>query len=212
MSSPAMLGNLCTSSPAMLGKGSRSELTWRVDKRHGRAVARAELVEMLHFEQWGRHSAGVARPISKSWVSRNSLSRILLADLSISPWFGPQQAIGCCEWLRLNSRFNCGRPLWHVEKNWKKTGCPSCLEGVILTYVIRVQHKMACRNRYLKWLEDGRMTPSGYPTFNSYIENLRFLELWHLWRFIMGCTCVAFVIFRGLPRYVGLQHWEHCME
>jgi hypothetical protein len=37
------------SSPVMLGKGGRSELTGSADKRDGRAVAQSVLVKMLHF-------------------------------------------------------------------------------------------------------------------------------------------------------------------
>jgi hypothetical protein len=44
-----------------------------------------------------------------------------------------------------------------------------------VTYVLRVQYKMARRNRYLEGMEDGQMTPCGYPNFNSYIKNLGFL-------------------------------------
>jgi hypothetical protein len=80
MSSPAMLGKGGTSSSAMLGKGGRSELTRRADKCNGRAVARAVLVEMLHFEQRDQHSAGAACPIGKSRVSRDSPGMILLGD------------------------------------------------------------------------------------------------------------------------------------
>jgi hypothetical protein len=70
---------------AMLGKGGRSGLTWRVNKRDGSAVARAVLVEILRFEQQDRPSAGAARTIRESRVSRHSLSRILLGDIMISP-------------------------------------------------------------------------------------------------------------------------------
>jgi hypothetical protein len=34
---------------------------------------------------------------------------------------------------------------------------------------------MACRNRYFKGMEDGQMTPRGYPAFNSYVLDLRVL-------------------------------------
>jgi hypothetical protein len=33
-------------------------------------------------------------------------------------------------------------------------------------FLLRVQYKMACRNRYLGGTEDGQMTPRGYPNFN----------------------------------------------
>ncbi len=104
------------SSPAMLGKGGRSGLTRRVDKHNGRAVARAVLVEILCFEQQNQPSAGAARPIHKSRVSCDSLSRILLGDITISPWIGPQRVIGLCKWSRLNSCFDLGWPLWRVKK------------------------------------------------------------------------------------------------
>jgi hypothetical protein len=34
---------------------------------------------------------------------------------------------------------------------------------------------MGHRNRYLEGRDNGQMTPRGYPSFNSYVENLRFL-------------------------------------
>jgi hypothetical protein len=40
------------------------------------------------------------------------------------------------------------------------------------TSILRVQYMMARRNRYFKGMEDGQMSPRGYPTFNSYIQNL----------------------------------------
>jgi hypothetical protein len=43
-----------------------------------------------------------------------------------------------------------------------------------LTSVIEVQYMMARRNRYFEAMEDGQMTPRGYPNFNSYIKNLLF--------------------------------------
>jgi hypothetical protein len=43
-----------------------------------------------------------------------------------------------------------------------------------VTYVLRVQCKMAYRNRYLEGTDNGQMTQCGYPTFNSYIKNLCF--------------------------------------
>jgi hypothetical protein len=33
---------------------------------------------------------------------------------------------------------------------------------------------LAHRNRYFERMDDGKITPCGYPTFNSYIKNLRF--------------------------------------
>jgi hypothetical protein len=66
------------SSPIMLDKGGRSELTQGVDKRNRRAVAWSMLVEMLHFEQRDQHSANAARQIGKSRVSHDSPCRILL--------------------------------------------------------------------------------------------------------------------------------------
>ena len=46
-----------------------------------------------------------------------------------------------------------------------------------VTYVIRVQYKIECRNRYLEeGMDDGQMTPHEYPTFNSYVQNLHALH------------------------------------
>jgi hypothetical protein len=73
------------SSPTMLGKGGRSELTRRADKCNRRAVAQSVLVEMLRFEQWDQRSASYTGPIGKSRVSCNSPGRILLGDISGSP-------------------------------------------------------------------------------------------------------------------------------
>jgi hypothetical protein len=95
-----------TSPPVMLDKGGRSGVMRRADNRNGRAVAQAMLVEILHFEQQDQHSAGAAHPIRKSRVSRNSLSRILLGDITISSWIGPQRAIGLGKWSRLKSHSN----------------------------------------------------------------------------------------------------------
>ncbi len=67
----------------MLGKGGRSKLTRRVDKRNGRAVVRSVLVEMLRFEQQDQCSAGAARPIGKSRASNDSPGRILLGDIGL---------------------------------------------------------------------------------------------------------------------------------
>jgi hypothetical protein len=39
-----------------------------------------------------------------------------------------------------------------------------------VTYVLRVQYKMARRNRYLVGMEDGQMTPREYPNFDFYIK------------------------------------------
>jgi hypothetical protein len=36
---------------------------------------------------------------------------------------------------------------------------------------------MACRNRHLEGMEDGQVTPRGYPNFDSNIKNLLFLVL-----------------------------------
>ncbi len=111
-----------TSSPATLGKGGRSELMQRVDKRNRRAVAGSVLAEMLHFEQRDWRSAGTARQIHKSRASRNSPGRMLLEDISGSPWFRPQRAIGLRKWLMLNSCFDVCRTLWRVKKIEKKPG------------------------------------------------------------------------------------------
>ncbi len=34
---------------------------------------------------------------------------------------------------------------------------------------------MGRRNRYFEGMEDGQMTPPGYPNFNSYVQNLGFV-------------------------------------
>jgi hypothetical protein len=44
-----------------------------------------------------------------------------------------------------------------------------------VTYVLRVQYKMAHRNRYLEETEDGQITPRGYPNCNFIVKNLHFL-------------------------------------
>jgi hypothetical protein len=41
-----------------------------------------------------------------------------------------------------------------------------------VTYILRVQYKLARRNRYLGGTDDRQMTPRGYSNFNSYIKNL----------------------------------------
>ncbi len=69
------------SSPTMLGKGGRLELTQRADKHDGRAVAQSVLVEMLRFERRDQHSTSYTGPIGKSRVSRDSPARILLGDI-----------------------------------------------------------------------------------------------------------------------------------
>ncbi len=125
-----------TSSPPMLGKGGRSELTRRADKRDGRAVVRAVLVEILRFEQRDWRSAGATHQIRKNWVSCNSLSRILLGDTSGSPWFGPQQAMGLDEWLMLNSYFDFGRSLWHLKNNWKKPSLSQLLGSSTAMFLV----------------------------------------------------------------------------
>ncbi len=72
--------------PPMLGKGGRSELMRRADKRDSRrAVAQSMLVKILRFEQRDWPSTGAACPIRESRVSHHSLSRILLGDIMISP-------------------------------------------------------------------------------------------------------------------------------
>ena len=40
------------------------------------------------------------------------------------------------------------------------------------TYELRVKYKMGRRNRYSEGRNDRRMTPRGYPNFNSYMKNL----------------------------------------
>ncbi len=41
------------------------------------------------------------------------------------------------------------------------------------TYVLRIGYMMARRNGYFEGTEDRKMTPRGYPNFNSYMKNLR---------------------------------------
>jgi hypothetical protein len=43
------------------------------------------------------------------------------------------------------------------------------------TSVLRVQYMMGCRNSYFKGMEDGQMTPCGYPNFNTQLKNLHVL-------------------------------------
>ncbi len=105
----------------MVDKRGRLELTRRLDKHNRRAVTQSMLVELLHFEQWNWCSIGTAHQIGKSRVSCNSPGRVLLLrDILGFPWFGPQQAIGHCEWPKVNSCFDCGRPLRCVKKIKKK--------------------------------------------------------------------------------------------
>jgi hypothetical protein len=43
-----------------------------------------------------------------------------------------------------------------------------------VTYILRLQYKIECRNRYSNGMEDGQMTPRGFPDLNSYINGNRY--------------------------------------
>jgi hypothetical protein len=43
------------------------------------------------------------------------------------------------------------------------------------TYKLRVKYKIGCRNRYSEGRNDRQMTLRGYPSFNSFVKNLRVL-------------------------------------
>jgi hypothetical protein len=63
-----------------------------------------------------------------------------------------------------------------------------------VTYELRVNYKIAHRNRYLEGRIDRQMTPRGNPYFNSYMKNLRVLV------FITdGRTRTETLIWCGLP-------------
>jgi hypothetical protein len=54
-------------------------------------------------------------------------------------------------------------------------GCGRKWFLVLLLYLEYNGYMMGRRNRYFKGTEDGQMTPPGYPSFNSYVKNLRVL-------------------------------------
>ncbi len=87
----------------------------------------------------------------------------------------------CCAWAG-GTFFHCLRkvPPAHMQRVYLAMDVLCAivtdllLRGEIVfgaTYELRVKYKMGCRNRYSEGRNNRRMTPRGYPNFNSYMKN-----------------------------------------
>ncbi len=93
------------------------------------------------------------------------------------------------------------------ELGWKYT---QTISNFVRIFLLNPNFLLAHRSRYSEVMDDGQMTPRGYPNFNSYLKNLGVLVFWtdkrtnrhkeiHLlrvgWRnlFFQLCCCVSFL-------------------